>query len=162
MDQVDGGKEKFQQTLSGFMSVSDQIKAHNLEKRKFLTHVAETMRTESEARRQKLLELLKKSDTKDKPYEIRIKCLKIARRIMRGDKVSIKDLQYLMENDPELYLLAIMFRVPKEDPEEHECISDEENNSWDGSQNSMVSSGASVNTSASAAQGVAAGADDAD
>jgi len=154
----DGSKEEFQQTLRGFMSIPDQIREHNLEKRKFLAQVSETMRTESETRRQQLLALLKQSDAVEKPYDVKRKCLRIAMRIMRGDKVSMKDLQYLMENDPGLYLMAMLLRMPKEDPEEHECISDEENKSWDGSSSFRVFGGASMKAS-TAVSGVASAAD---
>lgn len=42
------------------------------------------------------------------------RCQKIAARIMRGDKVPPQDEQYLMENAPDGYKLALAMRTPKE------------------------------------------------
>jgi len=50
------------------------------------------------------------------------RCRKIAARIMRGDKVPPKDAQYLMENDPEGYKLAMALRKPKKKPKEWESV----------------------------------------
>ena len=53
-------------------------------------------------------------------------CEKIAASIMRGDKVPIEDLRFLMENDPEGYRLAMALRRHKEDPEEVESVLEDE------------------------------------
>ena len=45
-------------------------------------------------------------------------CSKIAARIRAGDKVPLKDLQYLMKNDPQMYQMAMASRKPKENPKE--------------------------------------------
>lgn len=52
-------------------------------------------------------------------------CQKIAASIMKGDKVPIKDLKFLMENDPAGYKLAMAMRREKKDPEEVESVLDE-------------------------------------
>lgn len=50
------------------------------------------------------------------------RCHKIAARIMRGDKVPPEDEQYLMQNDPEGYKLALAMRRPKKHPKEWESV----------------------------------------
>lgn len=45
-------------------------------------------------------------------------CNKIAARIRAGDNVPLKDLRYLMKNDPHAYQMAMASRKPKEDPKE--------------------------------------------
>ena len=49
-------------------------------------------------------------------------CSKIAARIQAGDKVPLKDLQYLMKNNPLAYKMAMASRKPKKDPKECECV----------------------------------------
>ena len=57
-------------------------------------------------------------------------CQKIAASIMKGDKVPLKDLRFLMENDPDGYRLAMAMRRHKEDPEEVDSVlEDEDKNS---------------------------------
>ena len=51
--------------------------------------------------------------------DARLKCLKIASRIMSGDRVPPEDSRFLLENDPKLYQMAVTGRLPKEDPKEH-------------------------------------------
>ena len=58
--------------------------------------------------------------------DARLKCLKIASRIMSGDKVPPEDPRFLLENDPKLYQMAVTGRLPKEDPKEHKSVLDEE------------------------------------
>ena len=58
--------------------------------------------------------------------KIMIRCIKIAMRIMFGDKVPTEDERYLAENDPALYAKALMMRMEKEDPEEYESLLEDE------------------------------------
>ena len=58
--------------------------------------------------------------------DARLKCLKIASRIMSGDRVPPEDSRFLLENDPKLYQMAVTGRLPKEDPKEHKSVLDEE------------------------------------
>ena len=55
-------------------------------------------------------------------------CQKIAASIMKGDKVPLKDLRFLMENDPDGYRLAMAMRRHKEDPEEVDSVLEDEEN----------------------------------
>lgn len=54
------------------------------------------------------------------------KCLTIAQRISRGDKVPLKDMKYLMEHEPDLYKQAIMLRQPNDKPKEYDSVLDED------------------------------------
>ena len=67
-------------------------------------------------------------------------CEKIAASIMRGDKVPIEDLRFLMENDPDGYRLAMALRRHKEDPEEVDSVLEDEENR-DGSADSTEGGG---------------------
>ena len=57
-------------------------------------------------------------DIMEKQLKAQEKCQKIAARIMRGDRVPPEDLEYLMNNDPEGYKLAMAMRRIKKDPED--------------------------------------------
>lgn len=65
-------------------------------------------------------------DSMQKALEVMKACNKIAARIQAGDKVPLKDLQYLMKNDPQGYQLAMASRKPKEDPKEWKSAVPEE------------------------------------
>jgi len=65
------------------------------------------------------------------PYDIELKCIKIAMRILNGDYVPKQDEKFLAENNPEMYLRAIMLRKQNEDPEEYDSLLEEEESSTD-------------------------------
>ena len=54
------------------------------------------------------------------------KCLIIAQRIVKGDKVSRQDTLFLQEKNPDLYKQSIMLRMKSDDPKEHKSISGNE------------------------------------
>lgn len=56
----------------------------------------------------------------------KIRCLQIAMRIMSGDNVPIEDERYLAEKDIELYHQAKTMRIEKEDPKDHDRLSEDE------------------------------------
>ena len=56
----------------------------------------------------------------------RLKCQKIARRIMKGDIVPQADYRYLLKNDPGLYTQAVSLRVESKDPKKHDRLSKDE------------------------------------
>lgn len=53
-------------------------------------------------------------------------CSTIAARVRAGDKVPLKDLRYLMDNDPQGYQLAMASRKPKVNPKEWKSAIPEE------------------------------------
>lgn len=65
-------------------------------------------------------------DAMGKQLKAMSKCQKIAAAIMRGDRVPPEDLEYLMNNDPEGYKLAMAMRRENPDPEDCESVLDEE------------------------------------
>ena len=76
-------------------------------------------------------------DAMTQQLKMRMKCLEIARRIMQGKKVPIKDEMYLMENDPKGYQLAMAFRKPpKKDEKECESVLDDEDEKSGGTSDS--------------------------
>lgn len=54
------------------------------------------------------------------------KCMTIAHRITKGDKVPLKDMKYLMEHEPDLYKQAILMRQPNPKPKEHKSVLEED------------------------------------
>lgn len=54
------------------------------------------------------------------------KCQKIAASIMKGNRVPLEDLRYLMEHDQAGYKLAMAMRRHNPDPEDEESVLDEE------------------------------------
>ena len=79
---------------------------------------------------QRLLEELENSrnqaDADAKAARIRIKCFIIAARIMRGDKVSQTDKNFLAKHDVGLYARALAMRIEKENPKKYKSISEDE------------------------------------
>lgn len=61
-------------------------------------------------------------DSLGEKLKVMERCHKIAMRIMRGDKVPPQDEQYLMQNDPEGYKLALAMRRPKRKPKEWDSV----------------------------------------
>ena len=53
-------------------------------------------------------------------------CRKIAASIMKGNRVPPEDLEFLMENDPDGYRLAMALRRQNPDPEDEKSVLDDE------------------------------------
>ena len=119
-------KTQFKNTLAKYVSVSEDkgtgIKAPIRPEGKSIPKMAEQMRVNAAASRLKLITSLLKAEEKEKkPYDVQSKCMDIAKRIMRGKKVSAEEMRFLLKNDPGLYFLAILFRSP-ENSDEDEII----------------------------------------
>ena len=71
------------------------------------------------------------ADAMTEAMKAKMKCLEIAMRIMQGKRVPPQDEQYLMENDPEGYKLAMAARsmVKVEDEECESVLEDEDQSS---------------------------------
>lgn len=66
-------------------------------------------------------------DALSQNLKVQMKCLEIAKRIMQGKKVPLKDELYLMENDPNGYKLAMALRKPpKKNEKECKSVLDDE------------------------------------
>lgn len=62
------------------------------------------------------------SDVLKEAMEAMELCAKIAARIRDGDNVPTEDLNYLLNKDPALYLMAVLMRQAKEDPKEWDSV----------------------------------------
>ena len=84
------------------------------------------------------------------------RCLKIAASIDAGDNVPQKDMQFLQEHEPELFMKAMLLRRPKEDPEDCDSVLEDEEDSDDsGAGSAKISeSGASVDMGGGESAGV--------
>lgn len=65
-------------------------------------------------------------DLLNKGLKVLNKCQKIAASIMKGNRVPPEDLEYLMNNDPEGYKLAMALRRENPDPEDEKSVLDDE------------------------------------
>lgn len=88
--------------------------------------------------------------------KVKQRCQKIAARLMAGDKVPPKDMQYLAENDMQTYRLAMAARMmaPKKKPKEWESVLEDEEEQQSGqSSGAEAGSGETGSTEASAEAG---------
>lgn len=83
------------------------------------------------------------------------KCLKIAVRIQKGDKVPPEDLAYLAKTDPQAYMMAIALRHEKPDPKKWESVLDEEDRNGGGME--TAEGAEAVADSSGAAEGASGG-----
>ncbi|MBD5132897.1 MAG: hypothetical protein HDT38_00260 [Clostridiales bacterium] len=65
-------------------------------------------------------------DAMGEKLKVLSKCQKIAVSIMKGNRVPPEDLEYLMNNDPEGYKLAMAMRRENPDPEDEKSVLDDE------------------------------------
>ena len=111
------------------------------EKQKEIKRLQEEARQMKEANKQQ-------AEALEKELKTRMLCWKIAARIMAGDKVPHEDEQFLLNNDPAGYQMAMSLRKIKEDPEEYDTLlEDEEEGSSEGGASSpegAASSGEAV------------------
>lgn len=76
--------------------------------------------------RDQLKQAHESADAAGESFKTLGKCIQIAMRIAGGDKVPIQDEQYLMENNMELYSMAMNMRIIKEDPKEWDSLLEED------------------------------------
>ena len=84
--------------------------------------------------------------------KVKERCQKIMARLMKGDKVPPKDLQYLAQNDMAAYKLAMAARMmaPKKKPKEWDSVlKDGEEQSGGAESGGEVSAGAAETAEAS-------------
>ena len=65
-------------------------------------------------------------DELSRQLDVLEKCQKIAASIMKGNNVPLKDLEYLMNNDPDGYKLAMALRRQNPDPKDEKSVLDDE------------------------------------
>ncbi len=71
----------------------------------------------------KLLDNLNETtEGREDGFSERLKCIKIALRIIKGDKVPLKDMVFLAEKEPGMYSNAILLKENNENPKKHKSI----------------------------------------
>jgi len=108
------------------VSFADVSRARLDERKVILNQLLERMRAESNAKRQEILTKLMQTEEDKKPYDVIGKCLEIARRIIRGEKVSAEEMRFLARYFPELLFQALLLREEHKDRDEDEVLSDDD------------------------------------
>lgn len=110
--------------------------AESMEQQRFQAQTALLSGAKEKKQSNTILDMLDGPDSEELKAEtdqlkVRRRCMEIARRIMAGKKVPPRDLQYLMEHDPEGYKMAIALRKPpkKNEKECESVLKDEEEGS---------------------------------
>ena len=105
----------FFDTLSNYLpdvkqpGAKDMIEMQKKELREMARMLLEEFRAESEAKRMEIIKKIlnkRENDEKD-PYT---KCMEIFKKLMRGEKVSPEEMNYLMQFDPLLFLIYQMLK----------------------------------------------------
>ena len=104
------------------------------------------MRNEMQTLREGLRRVSEAGSSAAKAWKERIKCLKIAMRIMSGDIVPEEDYRYLRERDMELYSRAIQMRIEKEDPKEYDRLSEDEDKNNNNTTNNSKNTAPAIDT----------------
>ncbi len=73
----------------------------------------------------KQLEESKKDKSSDRFQDL-AKCMKIAARIMHGDKVPMKDMKFLAEKNPDMFRNAIMLKQHNPEPKKYKSVLDDD------------------------------------
>lgn len=73
-----------------------------------------------------LEQLRESSNPSNNPYPDKTKCLQISMRIINGDEVPTKDMQFLMKNEPGLYARALLLRRQNDKPKKYKSLVDGE------------------------------------
>lgn len=102
---------------------------------------------------QRFLDNLKENDEDDKSSSFMdlAKCLKIARRILNGDKVPMKDRKFLAEHDRDLYEMALTFQRHNPKPKKYKTVldeNDEEKAESEGECTAVTGAGSGMSTEA--------------
>ncbi len=95
-----------------------------------LSEKVEAQRVEQEKQKKELERLRAELDASNKQVEamkdafnILIKCMKISGNIISGNKVPAFDHKFLMDNDPDLYMLSISTVRENDDPKKMKQVS---------------------------------------
>ena len=115
----------FKETLKN-IEYSVEISSDGKQKTKDIYDDLQKKATGLQGLLEQLKDLSAQGQAEAESIKVRIKCLQIALRIMSGDKVPVEDHQYLLKHDPELYAEAVVRRIPKENPHEHDRLSEDE------------------------------------
>jgi len=115
---------------------ADEAREIARDRKIILKQLLEKLRAESDSKRQELLSILIQDDDDDKPYDIYSKCLEIARRIMRGEKVTAEEMRLLSRYFPELLFQALLLKQEDVELDGNDDLQNDGGFSWDNSGNS--------------------------
>ncbi len=99
--------------------LSEKIEAQRIEQEKQKKEL-ERLRAELDASN-KQVEAMKET------FDVLIKCMKISGNIISGNKVPASDHKFLMDNDPDLYMLSISTVQENDDPKKMKQVSKKDN-----------------------------------
>lgn len=102
------------------------LKQQEIEEKNRLKAQQQARQTELDMLKQQLESSDKQAEAAEDSFRAFSKCLIIAQRITRGDKVPSQDIKYLMKHEPDLYKQSIMLRQPNDKPKEHDTVLEEE------------------------------------
>lgn len=119
----------FKSALPVGVKQSEQEQSPNENKKDSLDISKESQRKAELAR---LMEEMKNADKQaeaaGESVKVMSRCIKIASRILNGDKVPLKDMKYLQENDPDMFRQAITLRRVNPEPKEYDSVLEDEEN----------------------------------
>lgn len=106
------------------LELSQELREKLSEQQK--AHMAELAQVEKDAKAAQ-----EQAEAQAEAFKVLMRCIKIAGRIISGDIVPSEDEQYLLENEPKMYQMAVAARTPKEDPEEWDSVLEDEEDASD-------------------------------
>lgn len=131
---IDAYKKNSYQSITDYTNNLIQ-KAETEEQNEYLKRLQE-MVNETNMLLDQLESSKEEMEAMEESFEILSNCMKIAMRLLHGDKVPAEDIQYLMENQPDLYKMAMTMRNENDDPKEYESVLEDEDSEAD-SENSL-------------------------
>lgn len=117
------------------LSAAEQARADRLELSKAALEILDEKLNVAGAKEKKpagqsihdmIAESREQAEAASEGAKVMSRCLRIALSIMAGDRVPIEDEHYLQENEPEMYMRAILMRRMKEDPEDKDSVLEDE------------------------------------
>ena len=114
-DKSDPNKDIFDATNMDAIYISDEARElfnTSVDERLSVIEMLEELRTQK----------------KDNSSDELLKCIKIALRIMNGDRVPRKDEKFLAEKQPQMYSNAVMLRREREYYKKYKSVLDDEDN----------------------------------
>ena len=129
------------------LSFSEEALAKAREARAAQEQALERARAEGEALRKQMENAKEQGEAMGKALEVIRKCMVIAMRIIKGDKVPKEDHKFLRENDLERYVKAIMLRQANDNPKKHKRVSEDEEESQGASSTDAAESGSPIASS---------------
>jgi hypothetical protein len=127
-DNKEFGKLKNSQDTSNtdsyLVSISEEARSKAISKMMDAQEELARMESFADTMKQQIKQAQEQGKAEANAMKIRLNCMLIAARIMKGDEVPKEDIRYLKKNDMELYNKAILMRIQNDHPKKHKKISD--------------------------------------